>query len=191
AKVQQQLQVVAQDILPKDQNIAKWLGLNNQVFAVCLIRNVIETYDKIEYKIKEKIEICKEEEVLVNRLDFEQKGKEEFEENKEVLIITNELDKVENISSSIWAQVSKSLQSTVLCKREGNAEENNFSRKKGKERLINFGGTKILAERKLSNIKFLEVFLHRESEASSIKKKLKVIVGLFIQKLKNKKTTTS
>ena len=33
--------------------------------------------------------------------------------------------------------------------------------------------------------------MHRESEASSVKKKLKVIVELFIQKLKNKKTTAS
>ncbi|CAG8832573.1 30911_t:CDS:2, partial [Gigaspora margarita] len=143
----------------------------------------METYDRIEYKIKEKIEICKKEEVLVNGLDFEQKRKEEIEKNKEVLIITecdvpdygtkeikgkiiqakgvelakqddltkriianikqmevyskmevdinidnkteivgktnNELDKVEDISSSIWAQVSKSSQSTVSCKREG------------------------------------------------------------------------
>ncbi|CAG8816907.1 34922_t:CDS:1, partial [Gigaspora margarita] len=170
------------DVSPKDRNIAKWLGLNNQVFAVCLIRNVMETYDRIEYKIKKKIEICKEEKVLVNGLDFEQKKKEEIEENKEVLIITecgvpdygteeikdkimqaksvglakqddltekiianikqievyskmeadintdnktevvdktsNELDKVEDISSSIWVQASKSSQSTVLYKRK-------------------------------------------------------------------------
>ncbi|CAG8602286.1 2999_t:CDS:2, partial [Gigaspora margarita] len=44
-----------------------------------------------------------------------------------------------------------------------------------KDRLINFSGAKILAEHKLSNIKFLGVFLHKESEASSIKKKLKAI----------------
>ncbi|CAG8762186.1 26630_t:CDS:2, partial [Gigaspora margarita] len=61
AEVRQQLQVVAQDVLPKDRNIAKWLGLSNQVFA--------------------------EEEVLVNGLDFEQKEKEEIKKNKEVLII--------------------------------------------------------------------------------------------------------
>ncbi|CAG8852487.1 3351_t:CDS:2, partial [Gigaspora margarita] len=30
AKIQQQLQVVAQDVSPKDFNIAKWLGLSNQ-----------------------------------------------------------------------------------------------------------------------------------------------------------------
>ncbi|CAG8748494.1 28755_t:CDS:2, partial [Gigaspora margarita] len=78
----------AEDVLPKDQNIAKWLGLSNQVFVVCLIRNVMEAYDRIEYKIKEKLEICKEEEVLVNGLDFEQKEKEKIKKNKEVLIIT-------------------------------------------------------------------------------------------------------
>ncbi|CAG8729652.1 36692_t:CDS:1, partial [Gigaspora margarita] len=43
AEVQQQLQVVAQDVLPKDCNIAKWLDLSNQVFVVCLIRNIMET----------------------------------------------------------------------------------------------------------------------------------------------------
>ena len=48
----------------------------------------METYDRIEYKIKKKIEICKEEEVLVNGVDFEQKEKEEIEKSKEVLIIT-------------------------------------------------------------------------------------------------------
>ncbi|CAG8835048.1 17240_t:CDS:2, partial [Gigaspora margarita] len=59
AEIQQQLQVVAQDVSPKDQ-----------------------------YKIKERIEICKEEEVLVNGLDFKRKEKKEIEKNKEVLIIT-------------------------------------------------------------------------------------------------------
>jgi len=182
AEVQQQLQVVAQDVSSKDRNIAKWLGLSNQVFAVCVIRNVTETYDRIEYNIKEKIEICKEEEALVNGLDLEQKEKEEIEENKEVLIITecgvpdygteeikdkvtqakglglakhddltegiianikqtevhskmevdintdnktevvdktsNEVDKVEDISSSIWAQASKSSQSAFSYKRK-------------------------------------------------------------------------
>src|SRR5260364_111862 len=60
-----------------------------------------------------------------------------------------------------------------------------------KDRLINFSSAKILAKCKLSNIKFLGVLLHRESETSSIKKKLKAIVGLFIQKLKNKKIMAS
>ncbi|CAG8764025.1 46434_t:CDS:2, partial [Gigaspora margarita] len=163
--------------ITKRLKYSKMAGLSNQVFAVCLIRNVMETYDRIEYKIKEKIEICKEEEILVNGLDFEQKEKAEFEENKEVLIITkcgvpdygteeikgkimqakgvelakqddlieriianikqmevhskmevdinidtkteevdkpsNEFDKVEDISSSIWAQVSKSSQKNL------------------------------------------------------------------------------
>ncbi|CAG8833184.1 29829_t:CDS:2, partial [Gigaspora margarita] len=151
----------------------------------------MEAYNRIEYKIKKKIEICKEEEVLVNGLDFKQKEKEEIEKNKEVLIITecgvpdygteeikdkimqakevdintdnktevvdktsNKFDKVEDISSSIWAQVSKSLQSTVSGflnqgiqkaevyaeasnnKEPKSTEESNFSRKKGKERFI-------------------------------------------------------
>ncbi|CAG8814602.1 42634_t:CDS:2, partial [Gigaspora margarita] len=204
----------AEDVSPKDRNIAKWLGLSNQIFAVCLIRNVMEAYDRIEYKIKEKLKICKKEKVLVNGLDFEQKEKEEIEENKEVLIImeccvpdygtkeikdkimqtkgmglakqdnlteriianikqievhskmkvdintdnktevvdktSNEIDKVEDISSSIWAQASKSSQSflnqgiqgaEVYAEASNNkepksAEESNFSRKKGKERFI-------------------------------------------------------
>ncbi|CAG8840961.1 2179_t:CDS:1, partial [Gigaspora margarita] len=126
--------------------------------------------------------ICKEEEVLVNGLNFKQKEKEEIEKNKEVLIImecdvpdystkeindkiiqtkgvgfakqddlteriianikqmevhskmevdintdnktevvdktSNEIDKVKDINSSIWAQASKSSQSTVSYKRK-------------------------------------------------------------------------
>ncbi|CAG8834216.1 22110_t:CDS:1, partial [Gigaspora margarita] len=78
-----QLQVIVQDMLPKNQNIAKWLGLNNQVFAVYLIRNIIETYNKIEYKIIKNIEINKEKGALVNNVEHEQKTTE----NKKVLLI--------------------------------------------------------------------------------------------------------
>ncbi|CAG8826047.1 2375_t:CDS:2, partial [Gigaspora margarita] len=125
AEIQQQLQIVAQNISPKDHNIAKWLGLSNQVFAVCLIRNIMETYDKIEYKIKKKIEIAKSvelakqddltERIIANIKQMEVHSKMEVDiniDNKTEIIdkTSNEFDKVEDISSSIWASVSKSSQ---------------------------------------------------------------------------------
>ncbi|CAG8829137.1 29841_t:CDS:2, partial [Gigaspora margarita] len=60
------------------------LGIYRNIFA----SSEAEIQQQLQYKIKEKIEICKKEEVLVNGLDFERKEKEEIEKNKEILIIT-------------------------------------------------------------------------------------------------------
>ncbi|CAG8523126.1 33901_t:CDS:1, partial [Gigaspora margarita] len=51
--------------------------------------------------------------------------------------------------------------------------------------------SQINCEGKLSNIKFLGIFLHREKEVVEVKKKLKGVVSLFMQKLKHKKMMAS
>ncbi|CAG8745421.1 28640_t:CDS:2, partial [Gigaspora margarita] len=130
AEIQQQLQVVAQDVSPKDRNIAKWLELKEKVLfnrldfeqkgkeefeenkeVLIIMECGVPDYGtkKIKGKIMQAkgIELAKQDD-LTERIiaNIKQMEVDINIDNKTKVVdkTSNKMDKVEDISSSIWAQ---------------------------------------------------------------------------------------
>ncbi|CAG8840530.1 2386_t:CDS:2, partial [Gigaspora margarita] len=81
-----QTQELRHNISKKDKAIVKWLGLEDQEL-VCLIRQMAETYDWIEYKLASKQIVSLEETDLIQGSDSTHKNTQPHLNTKEVLIL--------------------------------------------------------------------------------------------------------